>query len=88
MRDSWMPSLPSPAAWMEHAACRDHDPELFFAEDVSAEGRERSREAQRICRGCPVAAECLAMALETDSRYGIWGGHNAHQRRAMKRGRG
>lgn len=87
MRDAWMPSLEPPLPWVEQAACRDHDPDLFFAEDVTAEGRKRSIEAKRICLACPVAAECLAFALERDERYGIWGAKTTPERRAMKRGR-
>lgn len=82
---TWQPSLPTPLPWMEDANCANSDPVLFFAEDSTADGRQRTRLALAICRTCPVAAECLAYALETDSRHGIWGATTSTDRRQMKR---
>jgi len=66
--------------WASYASCRDANPELFFS------GDEADMEAATtICRGCPVAAECLEWALETRVRYGIWGGTTERERRRMLR---
>lgn len=49
--------------------CHREDPELFFAEsptDVEA--------AKKLCASCPIAAECLAGALERREPWGVWGG--------------
>lgn len=82
----WFPSLPSPAAWMEQAACAHHDPELFFQVGITPEQRANTRQAQRICQGCPVQAECLALALDHDERHGIWAGLTPCDRRKINRG--
>lgn len=66
--------------WAAYASCRNADPELFFA---ASDGGEA--EAIRICRGCPVQGECLAWALDTRVRYGIWGGLTERQRRRVRR---
>jgi Transcription factor WhiB len=58
--------------WMDRAACRTQDPDLWFEkEGVAARG---------VCNRCPVAAECLGYALRCEGtegpayRFGIYGG--------------
>lgn len=63
--------------WMADAACASADPEGWFPD-----GRSSGREAKRICRGCPVIAQCLRYAL-THGERGIWGGTSARERAAM-----
>jgi WhiB family redox-sensing transcriptional regulator len=65
--------------WMRLAACKDHDPELWFPHHAHnrherAVNRYATEAAQRICLDCPAIADCLHYALDTDTRYGIWGG--------------
>jgi len=65
--------------WMDFAACRDMDGDLFFparGEDVSA--------AKAVCRTCVVRPTCLAYALEHDEYWGIWGGTSARQRQQLR----
>ena len=66
-----------PGAWVEDAACRDRDPDLWWPE-----GNDMARryEAQEICLGCPVAEQCLQYALDTRQVFGIWGGLTPHGR--------
>jgi len=66
--------------WSAHAACRRADPDWFFPTP-----EDDPHAALRVCRGCPVSAECLDWALETRVRYGIWGGRTAQERRRMMR---
>ena len=66
--------------WAAYAACRDVDPDVFFPAS-----EEDSTQGLRICRGCPVKAECLDWALETRVRYGIWGGATERDRRRLLR---
>lgn len=67
--------------WRDRAACKDGvDPDTFFPEKGDS-----TREAKRICRTCPVRAECLEYALERDERFGIWGGWSEQERRRLKR---
>lgn len=66
---------PSAPAGQEHAVfaadlpCRTADPDLFFAE--SPADLER---AKLLCEPCPVRAKCLALALERQEPWGVWGG--------------
>jgi len=59
------------SAWGLRAACRNHDPELWFP--TPGDGRTRRR-AQAICRTCPVVTQCGSFALTTGEPEGIWGG--------------
>jgi WhiB family redox-sensing transcriptional regulator len=67
--------------WQDRALCAQTDPEAFFPEKGGS-----TRDAKRVCRRCPVRAECLEYALETDQRFGIWGGMSERERRRIKRG--
>lgn len=58
----------------KQAACRDHDPELWF----SGKPYEQAA-ALAICRSCPVIGECRRFADEHNringyQLQGIWGG--------------
>lgn len=67
--------------WMEQALCHDYPLELFFP-DVG-DSRVVVNEAKRVCQRCPVAADCLAYALEFDNLPGIWGGKTQRERRKI-----
>lgn len=66
--------------WAVFAACKDKDPDTFFPLTPEAE-----RTAIRICQGCSVQMECLEFALETNARFGIWGGQTEKQRKVLLR---
>ena len=68
--------------WRRDAACRGRDPEIWFPIKSNAESAE---EGKRVCRGCPVRAECLRHALDFCEQYGIWGGLNERQLRALRK---
>ena len=68
-------------AWVSRAACRSGDPERLFVRGAA------QREAAAICRGCPVALECLADALDHRVEFGVWGGLTERERRAVLRDR-
>ncbi len=55
--------------WRHHAACAHAEATIFFPED----GLD-ALEARQVCAGCPVRLACLEYALETDQRFGVWGG--------------
>ena len=76
--------------WQEDAACRTHDNMLFFgADDGESELERQSREAQAkaVCHSCPVRESCLEFAMDTNQRYGIWGGYTDKERGSLKRRR-
>ena len=81
-------------AWMDRAACLEHDPETWHP--LKGE-HERRKDAKTICNGrkgnrqqkpippCPVREQCLAWALEVGQDHGVWGGLSEDERRALKR---
>ena len=74
--------------WRDDAACRDADPELFFADGDIRSALARVKTAKLICRGCPVSATCLSWALASGQEAGIWGGLTENERRRLHCGRG
>lgn len=74
--------------WSNAAACRGSEGTLFYSAD-SAERKEdrmeREQLAKRICAGCAVRDDCLHAALDRHESYGIWGGLNEFERRALTR---
>jgi hypothetical protein len=64
-------------------ACRD-DPALFFPGRNNA----RAEKAKEICQTrCKWLDDCLAYALAVDA-YGVWGGIDRRERRAIQKDRG
>jgi WhiB family redox-sensing transcriptional regulator len=66
------------AHWRDRGRCAETDPEAFFPEKG-----ESTRRAKLVCRGCEVRAECLAYALRTEQRFGVWGGTSDRERRLL-----
>jgi WhiB family redox-sensing transcriptional regulator len=66
--------------WVEQAACKEVGPGPWDSDDETANSY---REARRVCRVCPVAAECLEWALTNDERFGMWGGMTPAERRGL-----
>lgn len=66
--------------WMEHAACRGVDPDLFFP----ARGEDQDA-VKAICAACPVRFDCLDYAMVNSEKFGVWGGLSEKQRRALRR---
>ena len=67
--------------WMADAACRGMDVEFFFPQQGDS-----VRDQKAVCRTCPVAAECLAYAMELPLCSGIWGGLSERERRRLRVG--
>lgn len=68
--------------WRIGALCAQVDPEIFYP-DVG----QPTRPAKAVCATCPVRGFCLDEALETNERYGVWGGLSERERRAIRRQR-
>lgn len=76
--------------WQEEAACRNHDNVLFFGPDQGEselEKQARESRAKSVCQRCPVTQPCLEFAMETNQKYGIWGGLTDKERASLKRRR-
>jgi len=75
--------------WRMRAACKGMDPEHFFSSDDDAankhERAEREASAKAVCMKCEVRRDCLSYAIAAGERYGVWGGMNAQERRALAR---
>jgi WhiB family transcriptional regulator, redox-sensing transcriptional regulator len=68
-------------SWQDAGLCAEVDPDLWFPEKGGSVAY-----AKRVCRSCPVAAECLKFALANDERWGVWGGLSERERRRLKPG--
>ncbi|HEX4864445.1 MAG TPA: WhiB family transcriptional regulator [Acidimicrobiales bacterium] len=64
--------------WRSFAACRNVDPRIFFPKSDLF-----SNQGKLICSTCPVREQCLAWALATGQRDGIWGGKTSKERRRL-----
>ena len=75
--------------WQDSAACREHSNLLFFGEEGESELEKQAREARAkgVCARCPVTDPCLEFAMETNQKYGIWGGLTDKERASLKRRR-
>ena len=73
-------------SWESRAACREGDARGFvppMSSEAADERRVRESAAKRICADCPVQRECLEYALRVQEPFGIWGGLNETERRAL-----
>jgi WhiB family redox-sensing transcriptional regulator len=64
--------------WMADAVCAQVGGDEWHPEKGGS-----PREAQGVCRRCPVTGECLQYALDNHIRWGIWGGLTEKQRRRL-----
>lgn len=71
--------------WRLSAACRFMPADMFFPVGTSGMALEEVEAAKAVCRGCPVALDCLRFALETKQEFGVWGGLDEEERRERTR---
>ena len=73
--------------WMNDAACRDCDPEVFFPSVPPSSSPQHAHNAAKlaclICSECPVQRQCLEYSLTLKISYGVWGGVCAPERLRM-----
>lgn len=74
------PVVPLFEPWKADAACAGSDPDLFYNE-------LDQDDAKRVCKGCPVADDCLQSALSNRELHGIWGGLTTRERDRVRRHR-
>src|SRR3954469_15421360 len=73
--------------WSDRAACLSAEPEQFFPVGGAAAATWEAAMAKRVCAGCEVVVECRDYALATSQPFGVWGGLDEEERRAMLSGR-
>jgi WhiB family transcriptional regulator, redox-sensing transcriptional regulator len=67
--------------WQQRGSCRNMPTELFFPEDGARRHRSATEQrAKRVCRDCPVVAECREHAFAIGEPFGIWGATSALDR--------
>lgn len=76
--------------WRAAAACLDEDPDLFFPVGSTGPALRQIEQAKTVCRTCRVMDTCREWALEagTATEYGVWGGLDEAELRALKRRNG
>jgi WhiB family transcriptional regulator, redox-sensing transcriptional regulator len=70
-------------AWRDVGVCRDKDPNLFYPLGRGRVPAQQAEVAKAFCAVCPSREQCLAFALATDQRLGVWGGTTPEERRNM-----
>jgi WhiB family redox-sensing transcriptional regulator len=65
--------------WMSAGVCAQTDPEAFHPDKSGT-----VEPAKAVCAVCPVRERCLSYALETNQRFGVWGGTSAQERQALR----
>lgn len=73
-----------PETWMEGATCAQIGGDDWFPKHGDLPTTER---AKKICRECPVRAQCLEFALRTNQREGIYAGYSPKSLERLRRNR-
>lgn len=73
-----------PRAGDRRASCLQQDPDLFYPNRADD---PESDTAKAICRRCPIINTCLAYAVVHELEFGIFGGTDPAERRAIAAGR-
>jgi WhiB family redox-sensing transcriptional regulator len=71
----------SERSWIQEAACRGMNTDIFFPERGD---RQTIALAREVCNECPVTAQCRDYGMR--ERIGIWGGTTEFNRRKMRSG--
>jgi WhiB family transcriptional regulator, redox-sensing transcriptional regulator len=71
--------------WLERAACKDSDPELFFPERGE---QAKGQAAKQVCASCQVQQQCRDLAVRTarsrEEDHGIFAGTTPHERSGLR----
>ena len=62
---------------LDRGACHEIADAMFFPDPGD---HAAIAVAKRVCAGCAVRLECLALALQTEHLDGVWGGMTARER--------
>ena len=76
---------PSSRHWRGRALCLGANSDLWFPVGTTGPALEQAAEAKSICYVCPVQQPCLLTALRMPEHYGIFGGTDEHERKAIIR---
>ena len=78
----------APLSWMPFGMCHGEDPDgLFFSvglDEPDHVRNEREARAKAVCTRCAVRGQCLAYAVATNAKHGVWGGLGEEERRQYR----
>jgi WhiB family redox-sensing transcriptional regulator len=78
--------LAADAPRWDGAACRAHDPELWFHDaETNRDAKTWTAKAIGICEGCDLIKRCGDFALEQRIPFGVYGGMSAKERERRRR---
>jgi WhiB family redox-sensing transcriptional regulator len=69
--------------WSDRAACLSAEPEQFFPIGSGGAAARETAAAKAVCGGCAVVTECRDYAITTRQPFGVWGGLDEEERRAL-----
>lgn len=69
--------------WQNQAACRSYDPAIWFPAWYQ-DNQPQVKKARRICRACPVLADCRRFVDEQPQSDGIWAAMTPSERRRRR----
>lgn len=74
--------------WQAKAECRrpEYPEDLWFPTGTAGPALEQAAQAKAVCLSCPVLATCRSWALDV-LEYGVAGGLDEEERRAVRRAR-
>lgn len=73
--------------WMDSSACKTYN--AIGADWYADPATPEQKLAISICHSvCPVKEQCLAYAVDTEERHGVWGGYTVKQRQVLARKKG
>jgi WhiB family transcriptional regulator, redox-sensing transcriptional regulator len=71
--------------WLDLAACKEVDPELFFPEQGE---KAKGQAAKQVCAACQVQQQCRDLAVRTarsrEEDHGIFGATTPHERSGLR----
>ncbi|MDQ1695964.1 MAG: WhiB family transcriptional regulator, redox-sensing transcriptional regulator [Frankiaceae bacterium] len=69
--------------WSDRAACLTAEPDTFFPVSSTGVALDDVAVAKTICRACAVVDSCRDYALSSRQPFGVWGGLDEGERRAI-----
>lgn len=70
-------------SWREASRCRTVPPDDFFPLGRGPAAKRQAERAKRVCAVCGVRQQCLAWAVATGIRDGVFGGLDEDERREL-----
>jgi len=65
--------------WQPKAECLGEDTDFFYIDE-----RSPNQPAMQVCARCSVRTQCLITAIESNERWGIWGGMLSQERSRLR----